>query len=146
MKRFEVNASYRQFYVADAELEPEAPEEWSDAHVQQRHNTLQHITALCPVGDITARAISCGPTDARPHLEHKPDFEVFTTIEVPSGKVGVYGWPWERMDEYDIPPGPCGIRFTGYRTDKAESEEDYYLVEIGEAEQDKSSVRGKPRR
>ncbi len=26
MKRFEVNSAYRQFYVADAELEPRAPE------------------------------------------------------------------------------------------------------------------------
>jgi hypothetical protein len=134
MKRYKVYAGYQQFYVADAALDPAAPEVWADDHIQQRHNTLQHITALCTVGDISARVISCGPVDARPQLEDEADFEVVITIEVPSGTVGVYGWPWEPMDQYQITPGQCRIRFTGYRTDQAESEEDYYLVEIKEAE------------
>ena len=134
MKRYEVYCEYRQFYVADGRLEPEAPVDWTDVHIQQRHNTLEHITALCPVGDVTARVISCGPSDARPQIEDKVDFEVLTTIEVSSGKVGVYGYPWELMDSYDISPGQCRVRFTGYRTSEVESEDDYYLVEIEEAD------------
>lgn len=133
MKRYEVFSGYRQFYVADAGLEPKAPEDWNDTNVAQRHNTLKHITALCPAGDITARVISCGPGEHAPALDEKPDFEVLTSIEVPSGLVGVYEWPWELKDCYDLVPGECRVRFTGYRTDRVDEQQDYYLVEISEA-------------
>lgn len=135
MKRYEVYAGYHQFYVADAVIEPNAPEDWNDTHVQQRHNTLKHITALCVEGDITARIISCGPHEPRPLIEDAADFEVLTCIDVPSGKIGAYGWPWEQKDIYDVTPGKCRIRFTGYRTERAADEEDYYLVELSQLEQ-----------
>ena len=134
MKRYEIYCGTQQFYVADAELEPDAPEDWDDAHVRQRHNTLKHITALCPKGDVSARVISCGPGEHPPETKDKADFEVITWIEIPSGHIGVYGWPWELMDRYAVTPGQCRIRFTGYRTDRADQEEDYYLVEVSEAE------------
>jgi hypothetical protein len=130
MKRFKVYSGYRQFYVADAGLEPAAPEEWTDLHCQQRHNTLQHITALCPEGDISARIISCGPDDDYPSVEHPAEFEVQTEIEVPSGRIGIYGWPWELRDEYRVEPGTYAICFRGYSLERVEAEEDYYVVHI----------------
>jgi len=50
-------------------------------------------------------------------------------------KVGIYQWPRELKDCYNITLGLCRIRFTGYKTDRADQEDDYYLVEILEAEQ-----------
>jgi hypothetical protein len=130
MKRFKVFSGYQQFYVADAGLEPAAPEDWNDAHCQQRHNTLQHIAALCPEGDISARIISWGPDDETPPLDDPAEFEVQTQIEVPSGRIGVYGWPWELEDEYNVSPGTYMISFRGYRLDRVEAQEDYYVVQI----------------
>lgn len=130
MKRFEVFSGYRQFYVADAGLNPDAPEEWTDEHCAQRHNTLPHIVALCPEGDISARIICCGPDDPYPDMPAPAEFEVLTKIDVPSGRIGIYGWPRELYDEYSVDPGNYTIRFRGYSLDKVESEGDYYGVEI----------------
>jgi hypothetical protein len=144
MKRYEVSSDYRQFYVADAELQPSAPEDWDDNHVEQRHNTLENIAALCPEGDISARIISCGPADGPPVLEHEADFRVLTDILCPSGRVGVYGWPWELMDEYRIAPGRCLIEFTGHMTAKVDQELDYYVVRVSAAQQ--AGADGRPLR
>jgi hypothetical protein len=130
MKRFQVSSGYRQFYVADVGLDPDAPEDWTDDHCTQRHNTLQHITALCPEGDITARVISCGPDDVYPEMPDTAEFEVETEIEVKSGKIGVFGWPRELEDEYPVEPGIYRILFRGYALAKIASQEDYYGVEI----------------
>ncbi|CAN5457356.1 hypothetical protein BH09VER1_BH09VER1_55420 [soil metagenome] len=130
MKRFKVSAGYRQFYVADSGLEPLAPEDWTDAHLAQRHNTLKHITALCPEGDITARIVSCGPDDIYSEMPDPAEFEVETEIEIASGKIGVYGWPWELKAEYTGTPGIYIIRFRGYALSKVDCEEDYYGLEI----------------
>jgi len=130
MREFVSDSNYHQFYVADRELEPDAPTEWTDADVANHHLTASHIAALSPVGDIDARIISCGPDDPLPHFPHPFDFEVRTRIQVPSGKVGVFGWPWELEDQYDIPSGACEILFRAYATDQAEEGEDYYVVKI----------------
>jgi len=89
MKEFEVFAGYRQFYVADTGLQAAAPEDWTKVHVEQRHNTLKNITALCPEGDITARIISCGPKDTLPPIADPADFEAQTSIEIETGKIGI---------------------------------------------------------
>jgi hypothetical protein len=130
VKRFEVDSGYRQFYVADSVIEPLAPEKWNDIHVTQRHNTLENIVALCPVGDITARIISIGPEEEFPAFDDQPEFTVETSIEVPNGKVGIYGWPWEKQYEYEVSPGTVLVRFSGYALDRVEQEEDYYLVQL----------------
>ena len=64
MKRFEVYSGYQQFYVADIGVKPSAPVDWTNENIAQRHNTLKSITALRPVGDITAKIISCGPGES----------------------------------------------------------------------------------
>lgn len=130
MKRFEAYSGYRQFYVADAGLMPPAPEDWTDTHIQQRHNTLQHITALCPEGDVSARIVSCGPEDPEPEVAGSRDFEVETAIEIKTGRIGVFEWPAEPQDEYTVPPGIYRIVFRGYDIAKVDSEEDFYVVLI----------------
>lgn len=130
MKHFEVHSGYRQFYVADSGLAPLAPEDWTDRHIKQRHNTLKNITALCSEGDVTARIISCGPEDQEPSLDGSRDFEVETVIQVESGKIGVFEWPFELQDEYVVAPGTYQIIFRGYDLAKVSSEEDFYVVLI----------------
>lgn len=109
MKTFVVDSNYHQLYVADMELEPDAPTEWTEEDVDKHHLTVKNIVALCPANDIDARITSCGPDDSLPSFPDKHDFEVITEIEVPSGKVGIYGWPFEIQDQYLIPPGSCKI-------------------------------------
>lgn len=130
MKEFLADSNYHQFYVADRDLEPDAPTEWTDEDVNQHHLTEEHISALCPVADIDAKIFSCGPNEALPDFPDSMDFEVTTEIRIPSGKVGIYGWPWELEDEYDLGTTECEILFRGYATDKKDSEEDYYLVQV----------------
>ena len=133
MRRFKVFSGYQQFYVADVGLDPKAPEVWTDEHIAQRHHTQRHITALCPAGDISARIISCGLGENVPEESNKSDFEIRTHIEVLSGKIGIFGWPWELQDQYEVAPGMYDIVFKGYQTDRVEEKEDFYVVKIEKA-------------
>jgi hypothetical protein len=130
MKQFLADSNYHQFYVADREFEPEAPTEWTDANVAARHLTMESISALCPESDIDARITSCGPNDPEPSFPDRPDFELITSIKIPSGRVGIYGWPWELEDEYDIGTLDYEIFFQGFAIDKKDDEEDYYYVRV----------------
>ena len=130
MKKFISDNTYHQFYVADREIEQDAPTEWTDDDVARRHLTSKYISALCPEGDIDATIFSCGPDDPFPHFPDNPDYEVMTHIETPSGKIGIYGWPWELEDQYDFPPGICDIHFQAFAVDKADEQGDYYLVKV----------------
>ncbi len=134
MKTYNVDSTYRQLYVADRKLEPLAPEDWTDEHTRQRHYALDHIVAFCPVSDIVARITSYGPNETAVEPDDRPDFEVEAEIEIPSGQIGVYGWPWELQDSYTVGPGRVRIRFRGFRTFDAENGLDYYIIEIAEAE------------
>ncbi len=48
--------------------------------------------------------------------------------------MGIYGWPWELMDEYDIPAGRCLVQFAGYKTGNVDQEMDYYVVRVSAAQ------------
>ena len=130
MKQFLADSTYHQLYVADRELEPEAPTEWTDQDLAAHHLTLTSIAALCPESHINARVTSCGPNDPVPNFTDTPDFEVLTSIEVPSCRVGVYSWPWELEDEYELSTTHCKICFRGYALQKKDAEQDYYLVHL----------------
>lgn len=130
MKQFVVDSIYRQFYIADRGIEPSAPETWTEDDVRKHHVAAEHIVALSPVGDIKARIISFGPDDELPELTDAMDFEVCTQIEVPSGKIGVYGWPWELKDLYDVVPGRYEVIFRGYLTTEIEKMQDYYVTKV----------------
>ena len=126
---YTVDSTYQQFYVADAKLEPMAPEEWNEDHVRQRYNAIENIVALCPQGDISARVI-CVPPFEIYQGDVAPDFVVQTSVTIESGHVGVYGWPWELLERYEIPPGTVGVRFSGYQLEHVDIEADYYVVEF----------------
>jgi hypothetical protein len=132
MRTHTVDSSYRQIYVADAGLDPDAPEEWNDEHVQQRFNALKNIVALCPEGDITARVI-CVPPNEKYKSNIKPEFEVKTQIDIESGKLGIFGWPRELLEEFSVTPGIYRIVFSGYNLAAIENEGDYYVVELQNA-------------
>lgn len=132
MKTHTINSTYRQFYVADADLDPDAPEEWNDEHIKQRYNALQNIVALCTGGDISARVICMQPGE-KYQSELQVEFQVITEIEIESGKLAVYEWPRELMEEYSVTPGIYQIRFTGYNLSAIDSEGDIYVVEFENA-------------
>ena len=134
MKQFLTDSNFHQFYVADREMEPEAPTAWTDDDVAARHLTLVNIAALCPESDIDARVTSCGPGDPEPDFPDQPDFEVVTSIKTPSRRVGIYGWPWELEDEYDLETDDCAIVFRGFATEQKDDGKDYYYVRVGPKE------------
>lgn len=124
-----VDSTYRQFYVADAGLDPDAPEDWSDTHLQQHFNALKNIVALCTKGDITARVLCCPPGKNYDGKE-SPDFEARTTVTIETGRLGVFGWPRETLEEFQVEPGVYNITFRGFKLSEVDSEGDYYVVEL----------------
>jgi len=47
--------------------------------------------------------------------------------------MGIYGYPWELLEEFEVQPGTYTIQFKGYCLDKVETEGDYYSLEISMA-------------
>ncbi|MDP2713975.1 hypothetical protein [Rheinheimera sp.] len=129
MKTHTIDSTYRQFYVADAGLDPDAPEDWSDQHVLQRFNALANIVALCPEGDISARVKSFAPGE-KDLSELEPEFEVKTQITIVSGRLGIFGWPRETLEEYCVELGKYLIYFRGYNLCQVDEERDFYTVEF----------------
>ena len=129
MRRRTINSIYRQFYVADAGLSPPAPEIWTDEDVAQRFNAEKHVIAFCPEGDISARIIVV-PPKSRIAKQRESDFEVSANLRIDSGKLGVFEWPWELLEEFDVTPGDYQVWFRGYDIEAAEAENDYYVVEF----------------
>ena len=127
-----INSTYRQFYVADAGLEPLAPEEWTDKHIKQRFNSLKNIVALCTEGDITARIITLKPDEVYKSND-KPDFVVNTHLAIETGSLGIFEWPWEKLEEFQVTNGNYNIKFSGYNLVADKEENDYYVVEISSA-------------
>ena len=130
MKTFVVDSNYHQFYVADRVAEPDAPTQWTDDDVAAHHVTLSNISALSPESDIDARITSCGPNDQVQTFPDPIDYEVRVSIECPSGSVGIYGWPWELEDEYEIGATSCDILFRAFLTNLKDDEKDYYYVHV----------------
>ena len=129
MRRFTADFNYHQFYVADRELEPDAPTNWTDADVEAHFLTADHIVALGTEAHIDADIFSCGPEDEIPDFPDPHDFEVRVSVDFPSGKIGIYGWPWEIADQHDVAPGRHDILFRGYVINRPD-EGDYYCVKI----------------
>jgi hypothetical protein len=132
MNKYEIASTYRQFYVADAGLEQKAPDEWTDEHIEQHFNTLENIAALVTEGDITAR-INCYPLGESSEISEAPSFEVSTEIEVPTGIIGIYEWPWEKLEEHRVAPGRYRLKYSGYNLSASEHEQDFYALEITNA-------------
>ncbi len=129
MKTHTIDSTYRQFYVADAGLDPDAPEDWRDHHMQQRYNALTNIVALCPEGDITARVTTIAPGE-KCQVELASDFEVTVQITILSGRLGVFSWPRKSLEEYCVQPGKYLIYFRGYNLCQVIEERDFYTVEF----------------
>jgi len=129
MKQHTINSIYRQFYIADANLNPMAPEDWTDEHILQRHNTLKNITALCPEGDISARIKVIGPYLIE-DIPNNFNWMIGTNIEIESGEIGVYEWPYELIEKFKINNGIVTIHFYGFNIEKVDEELDYYIVVI----------------
>ncbi len=123
MERFKVFSGTSSSTWRMLGFEPAAPDEWTPEHCRQRHNTLRHITALCPENDVSARIVCCGPTEECPDMDDPAEFEVCTEIEIVSGRIGVYGWPSELQQEYAGAPWMYSIQFTGHALGRIEADE-----------------------
>jgi len=130
MKSFVADSNYHQFYVADLIAEPDAPDIWTEQDVAAHHVTLENISALSPESDIDARITSCGPSDDQIEFPDSIGYEVRVTIKCPSRSVGIYGWPWELEDEYEIGSTSCDILFRAFLTEFKDDEKDYYYVHV----------------
>jgi len=128
MKSISVSGCYKQFYVADIDINPLAPEVWTDDNVAQRHNCGQGIVALSPDNEIKAR-VNIFWFDDKPPIT-KYDFLIEARLNVTGKNIGVLGWPWELQDSQEVIPGEYVITFSGHCIDRIDNNDDYYVVWI----------------
>ena len=129
MRTFNICSAYRQFYVADMDIKPLAPCNWTDEDVDRRFALGPGIIALSPCNDMTP-AITVHWFDNMPS-DYKCDFIANAKLVVSGENIGIFGWPWELMDSKKVFPGTFSITFTGHDIHLAEQEKDYYDVWIG---------------
>ncbi len=86
----EVFADYYQFYVQDGQVNPPAPEDWTDSDVAHRAKAAQNVVALCPVRNMTV------PVEVELHAS-EPDFNaeeadhlVRCSLALPTGHLQVH--------------------------------------------------------
>ena len=132
MNSYEIDSTYRQFYVADASLEQHAPDCWTVDHIAQHYNALENIAALVTNGVKTAR-ITCYAPGEKASISEPPNFEALTEIDVPTGIIGIYEWPWKKLEEHRGLPGRYTLKYSGYNLSASEHEKDFYALEITKA-------------
>ena len=128
MKVFRVFSGYKQFYVADLDLDPAAPEIWTDEDVANRHLKGNGILALCPETDMSATIHLYWDTDVPEECTF--DFSVNVIMDVTGTRIGVMGWPWEAMDVRRSANSQYDVTFSGHNLARIESGDDFYRLWI----------------
>lgn len=101
----EVFADYHQFYVQDGEVNPPAPEDWSDADIAHRAKAAANVVVVCPVRNTTV-PVQVELHDVSPQLQRSAaDHLVECSLALPSGHLQVHECTGGAVLNWQIEPG-----------------------------------------
>jgi hypothetical protein len=129
---FNLFADYFQFYLWDAEINPEAPTEWDEADVQRRLKVAPHVVVVCPIRNMTV------PVEVQVHDEEPAydpnqwDHIAECSLDLLSGKLQVHECTGGSVGHFTVSPGTYRVRaFYGALDtlrNNALDGDDHYLV------------------
>jgi hypothetical protein len=129
---FEVFADYHQFYVQDGDLNPPAPEDWTDDDVANRVKVAQNVVVVCPIRNMSVpvaiELYESKPDEAAEAWDHV----VHCSLSIPTGHLQVHECTGGPMLDWHIKPGDYEvlILFGGLATtsDDGLNGQDHYKV------------------
>lgn len=105
-----VFADYHQFYVQDGDINPLAPEDWTDEDVARRGKVADNVVVICPLRNMTVRVEivlhSTEPT--QPEVECDHSFEC--SLELPTGHLQVHECTGGPVLDWRVAPGTYELR------------------------------------
>lgn len=111
----EVFADYYQFYVQDGQLNPPAPEDWTDADIAHRVKAAPNVVVICPVRNMTV-AVEVELHTSEPHFDaSEVDHVVACSLAVPTGHLQVHECTGGPVLNWQIDPGHYQLLALFYR-------------------------------
>jgi len=129
----EVFADYHQFYIQDGQVNPPAPEDWTDADVVNRVKVASNVVVICPVRNMSV------PVEVELHSS-EPKFDagevdhiVECSLELPSGNLQVHECTGGPVLDWRINPGQYHVvalfsRLGSLSDDGLEGEDRYRVL------------------
>ena len=129
----QVFADYNQFYVQDGEVNPPAPENWTDIDITNRVKVAQNVVVVCPLRNMLV------PVELEVHAQ-KPsiqlshwDHVVLCDLSLPSGRLQVQECTGGELLNWAVAPGhyQVALLYSGLGTlsqDGLQGEDKYYVL------------------
>jgi hypothetical protein len=141
---FRVFADYHQFYLWDREMDPIAPEEYTDDDVQRRIKTGPHVVVIQPERNMNVD-VEIEVHDSEPDYEPGQwDHIAEASLHLPSGNLDVEECTGGTVAQFRVEPGWFRVRsFHGGLDTIDESGlegSDHYLVVLWPAPADECRV------
>jgi hypothetical protein len=104
-EQVDVFADYNQFYVQDGDINPPAPEDWSDEDVARRAKAADNVFVVCPIRNMSV-PVEVALHDVAPSLNlGQWDHAVAGSLFVPSGHLQVHECTGGPVLDWKVPPG-----------------------------------------
>src|SRR5690349_3402075 len=101
----EIFADYHQFYVWDGGVDPQAPEEWSEADVERAVKVAEHVVVVCPIRNMNVPVeLEVRTSEPSYHLAAH-DHVVLCTLRISSGQLQVHECTGGEKLRLSVAPG-----------------------------------------
>lgn len=109
-KSYSIFADYRQFYLWDKGVGPDAPTDYTDEDVEKRIKVAPNVVVIQPERNmdvpVEVEVLDCAPC---PDLEHW-DHVVEASLELPSGQLEIHECTGGPIDQLSLPSGSYRVR------------------------------------
>ncbi|MEN3749884.1 hypothetical protein TPR58_22115 [Sphingomonas sp. HF-S3] len=110
LRRYEVFADYFQFYLRDAEVQPDPPTDYVDADLTLMVKAVPHLVVIQPVRNMTV-PVEIDLLDRAPETVAEGwDQIVEASLHLPSGRLELMECTTGSVDTIDLPPGTYRLR------------------------------------
>ena len=110
IKRYENFADYFQFYLWDAEKQPNAPDDYDDEDIHRRIKAAPFVVVIQPVRNMEVPVeIEMAPAPPPLVLDHW-DHVAEASLELPSGRLEIHECTGGSIDILSVTPGSYRVR------------------------------------
>jgi hypothetical protein len=107
-----VFADYHQFYVQDGGVNPPAPENWTDADIENRCKVAENVVVVCPLRDMTV-PVEVAVYESEPKFDpDSVDHAAECSLSLPTGNLQVHECTGGPVMSLEVQPGSYRVRLS----------------------------------
>lgn len=131
--RYEILADYHQFYLWDMEMNPQAPDEYTDEDIQRKIKIGDHVIVIQPERDMEV-PVSIEVRKSKPNDDFESwDHVAEASLRLPSGNLQIHECTGGSVDVINLPPDTYRVRayfgnLADLSDDELEGNDNYKLV------------------